>query len=68
MFLDRMDHAENHKNWRSECEHANMAARAPLNQIGQIAFRSGKGVLKTNALLLSKTEIHAEFVKRSDNM
>lgn len=45
-----------------------MAARAPLNQIGQIAFPSGKGVLKTNALLLSKTEMHAEFVKRSEIM
>lgn len=39
-----------------------MAARAPLNQIGQITFPSGKGVLETNALLLSKTEMHAALV------
>lgn len=39
-----------------------MAARAPLNQTGQITFPSGKGVLETNALLLSKTEMHAALV------
>lgn len=39
-----------------------MAARAPLNQIGQITFPSGKGVMKSIALLLSKTEIHAALV------
>lgn len=39
-----------------------MAARAPLNKIGQITFPPGKGVMKTTALLLSKPEIRAALV------